>query len=44
MHRYFSYSAHGMAKLGQGIVRQSMAEGVASLTTLPMGWQNWGRV
>ena len=28
-----------MAKLGQGIVRHGMAEGVAIVTYLPMGWQ-----
>ena len=34
----------GMAKLGQGIVMQGMAEGIANSSTLPTGWQNWGRV
>ena len=33
-----------MAKLGQGIVRQGMAEGIAILTTPPTGLQNWGMV
>ena len=28
-----------MAKLGQGIVRHGIAEGVALVTDLPMGWQ-----
>ena len=38
------YTVHGMAKLGQGIVRHGMSEGVAKLITLPTGWQNWGRL
>ena len=33
-----------MAKLGQSIVRQGMAEGIANLSFLPMGWQNWCRI
>ena len=40
----FNDSAHGMAKLGHGIARQVIAEGVANLITLPLGWQNWDRV
>ena len=31
-----------MAKLGQGNVRQGMAEGVSNLTAVPKGWQNVG--
>ena len=31
------YSADRMAKLGQSIVRQGMAEGVDNLIYLPMG-------
>ena len=31
-----------MAKLGHGIVKQEIDEGVAMLTTLPTGQQNWG--
>ena len=38
------YTVHGMAKLGQGIVRHGMPEGIAKLTTLPTVWQNWGRL
>ena len=37
---YFNYSDHGVAKLGQGIVREAMTEGVANLTILPTGCQN----
>ena len=33
-----------MTKLGQGIARQGLAEGVDNLITLGTGWQNWGRV
>ena len=33
-----------MAKLGQGIVRQGMAEGVSNLTTLPTVLKNWGEI
>ena len=33
-----------MANLRQVIVRQGMAESIANLTTLPMGWQNGGRI
>ena len=44
MRCYFNFSAHRMAKLGQGIVRQGMAEGVANITTLPTGWQKSGMV
>ena len=32
-----------MAKLGQGIVRQGMAEGVANLTALPKGMAKLGQ-
>ena len=38
------YSAHVTTKVWQGIVRHSMAEGVANSTFLPTGWQNWGSV
>ena len=37
-------SAHGMAKLGHGIVRQGIAECVAGSTTPRKEWQNWGSV
>ena len=33
-----------MVKLGHGIVRQDIAEGVAILTTLPTVWQNWAGI
>ena len=31
----FNYSAHGMAKVRHGLVRQGMAKGVANLTIAP---------
>ena len=40
----FYDSAHGMAKLGHGIVRQVIAECVAGSTTPRKEWQNWGSV
>ena len=39
-----NFSANGMEKIVQGIVRQGVAEGFANLSTLPTGWQNWCRV
>ena len=42
--QFSPYTVHGMAKLGQGIVRHGMPEGVDNLTILPTGWQNWDMV